>query len=775
MITYECNFGLSQNTRTPQLMNAYQFMVYHDEAEEHLGRTPNFKDIKDGYLDGTIDRLRWADTDWMKVILRNAPQTQHSLSVRGGNERVRYFMSGGYLYQEPGYKKTNMNFSTLQLRSNIDAQITKDLTISLDIALRQENRNNSNYGSERLFWETFSTYPYLHDFYPNGLPGPGLAWGNNLVILSRGLSGYLRIKDNFANYKVSFDLKMPWLLEGLYLSGYASHNAQFCSQKKLNDQWDAYRYNPATGDFDNIRPTTGDGNINLIQGYEENRITTLHLRFGYERRFDGHSINTFVACEQSKSTGDWFRAYRRDFLTSSVPYLFAGGDNFKENDGSGTISARQNYFGRFSYGYMDKYMAEFTLRYDGSQNFDAEHRWGLFPGVSAGWRISEENFFRDNVSFIDELKIRGSWGKLGNDRIAAFQYMSTYNMGDGTPIGVAPTSTKGFTVGRLANPKITWETATTKNIGIEAMLFSSKISFDFEYFHSLRTGILAPRQASVPLYTGITLPDQNIGEVSNHGIETGLQFKDKVGDFIFYSGGNLTFARNKIIYFDEAENTPERQKRTGFSMDSYLVYLTDGIYQSADEIAATPHRLNNIPGDIKLLDTNYDNVINDADMVRIYYGNTPQIVYGISMGGSWKGIELNVLWTGQARAKQMISPTATNIHIDYFNGRWISAEETPNSKYPRAFNANSDWTNRADSDFWLKDASFIRLKNVELAYSFPASVLDNIRVSNLRVYISGFNLFSIDKIKVQDPETNNAGGTYYPQQRIYNAGLTLSF
>ena len=777
VITYEGNFGLSQNTRTPNLMNAYQYMVYNDEASAYLGQIEQFKDVKGGYLDGTIDKLLWADTDWCDVILRNAPQTQHSLSVRGGSDKVRYFISGGYFYQEPAYKKTTLNFNTLQLRSNIDAQITNDFTVSLDISLRQENRNNpNNYTSgDGVYFEVLNTYPYLPDFYPNGLPGPGLSWGNNLVLWSRGLTGYNRIKDNYMNYKVAFDLKMPWLLDGLFLSGYAAHYAQFVDTKTLSDQWDVYRYNAATGEYDNIRATSGHGNINLTQRFDNNRITTLHFKLGYEKRFDAHSINAFIAFEQSKANTDWFSAYRRDFLSSSVDYLFAGSDNLKDSNGSATISARQNYFGRLSYGFMDKYLAEFTIRYDGSQNFASENRWGLFPGLSLGWRISEEGFFRDKVAFIDELKIKTSWGKMGNDRIDAFQYLSTYTLGNGMPLGVDPQNTKGFTIGRLANPSITWESADTKNIGFESVFLNRKISFDFEYFYSVRTDILAPRQASVPLYTGITLPDQNIGKVSNQGIETSLMFRDKIGNFNFFFGGNFTFARNKIIYFDEAVNTPEWQKRTGYSMDSWLVYLTDGIYQTQAEVDATPHRLNTQPGDIKLLDVDENGSITTNDRVRIYYGSTPQIVYGINMGGSWNGIELNLLWTGQGRARQMIRPSTFNADVDYFNGRWISAAETPNSKYPRAFNTRTDTFNRDDSDFWLRNASFLRLKNAELAYNFPSSVLEKIRVSNLRVYLSGFNLFSIDYIKIQDPETTNAGGTYYPQQRVYNVGLTMSF
>lgn len=775
VITYEGNFSLTQNTRTPNLMNSYEYMTYDDEINARYGRTQKYVGIKEKYLDGSIDKLLYADTDWMDVVFNKAaPQIQQSLSVRGGNDRVRYYMSGAYLYQKPGFNDTKLNFKTMQLRSNVDAKVTSDLTISLEVAYRQENRRNSNYDSGTFFWEAFHAYPFLYDYYPNGLPGPGISWGNNLSLLARGETGYKRIKDNFVNSKVSFDLKMPWLLDGLTFSGYGAFDNQFRGEKVLMDMWDAYRYNPQTQTYENIRQTTGDANINLTQRYDDNRTSTFHLKLGYEKIFQEHRVNAFVAYEQSKTWGDWFSAYRRDFLSNSVDYMFAGSDNQKDNNGTASISARQNYFGRLSYGFKDRYLAELTLRYDGSQNFAVDSRWGLFPGVSLGWRISEEDFFKKKISFIEELKLKASWGKLGNDRVAPFQYLSTYTLGNGPMLGSDPKRLKGFTIGRLANPNITWEEVDTKNAGFESMFLNRLLSFNFEYFYSMRKKILTPKLASIPAYAGLTLPDQNIGEVSNSGMEIEIMHRNKYTNGSYYIGGNVTYARNKIHFFDEAANVPEWQRRTNHSIDSWLVYKSDGLYQTQKEIDETPHLLNTVPGDIKYLDVDEDGKITSNDRVRIYQSAIPEIVYGINMGGTWKDFELNVLWTGQARAKQMIRPGAYNRDVTYFENRWISAEQTPNAKYPRAFDRDDSF-NSKDSDFWLKDASFIRLKNVEFAYNLPKSLLNRFKIGNVRVFVSGFNLFSIDNIKVQDPEGTQSGGMYYPQQRIYNFGLNISF
>lgn len=290
----------------------------------------------------------------------------------------------------------------------------------------------------------------------------------------------------------------------------------------------------------------------------------------------------------------------------------------------------------------------------------------------------------------------------------------------------------------------------------------------------MRTDILTQKQASVPRYTGLTLPDQNIGEISNRGIEASVMYRSKVHDFNYFVGGNFTFVRNKIHFFDEAVSVPDWQRRTGHSIDSWLVYKTDGIYQTKEEVNSGPHLLNTAPGDIKYVDVDGDGNITSNDMVRIYESAIPEIIYGISMGGKWKNFELNVLWQGQGRAKQMIRPGSYNRDVTYFDNRWISATETPNALYPRAFDRD-DTFNTRNSTFWLKDASFIRLKNIELAYNLSPKVLERIKMDNLRIFVSGFNLFSIDHIKVQDPEGTNAGGMYYPQQRIYSVGLNVSF
>lgn len=776
-ITYNGTFSLSQNTYTPNLMNAYENMIWSDEISRYKGQTPQYENIAPGYLDGTIDRQQYGDTDWMDVVFRKAaPSTRHSLALNGGNEVVRYYVSGDYSYQEPLYKNTSLNFQTYQIRSNIDAQIFRDLKVSVDIAARREARKNANTSTSSIFWEAFMAYPWLYDFYPNGLPGPGISGGNNLALLIDGkTTGYDKINDTFLDTKVQFNLQMPWITKGLSLEGYASIDYHNRNQKTMNYLWDTYSYDPNTKEYIKRTTNTNGGIIDLNQNNNENSRTSFMIKLGYDRDFGDHHVGAFVAYEQSRYRGEQFAAFRKNFLTNFPDYLNFGADAEKSNSGYGYHSARQNIFGRLNYSFQDKYLLEFTLRHDGSMNFAPGKRWGTFPGVSIGWRIGQEKFIQDNVNFIDELKLRASWGKLGNDRVSAYQYLSVYNMGNGAIFGQSPEINKGFTPGRIGNPNITWEKVDTKNVAVDGMFWNGLLGFTVEYFYQLRKDILTPKIASIPDYTGLTLPDQNIGKVSNQGIELSFNHRNTVGNVTYNATFNATYTKNKIIFFDEAQTVPEWQRRTGKSIDTYLMYKTDGIYQTWDEVNSTPHLNGAQPGDIKYVDINGDGKITSDDKVRNDVGNIPRWVFGLTYGAEWKGIGISMTWTGQAKVKQMIVPYSYNLDKTFFYNRWISAEETPNSKYPRAFNKDSD-NNTNWSDFWCYDASFFRLKNLEVYYNFPQRIVSKLGMQNLRVFFTGTNLCVFDHIKIQDPESSaTSTGQSYPLQRVFTFGVNLSF
>jgi hypothetical protein len=309
---------------------------------------------------------------------------------------------------------------------------------------------------------------------------------------------------------------------------------------------------------------------------------------------------------------------------------------------------------------------------------------------------------------------------------------------------------------------------------LDAGFFEGKLSFTAEYFRSLRTDILIQRTASVPDYTGLELPSENLGEVLNRGFELDLNYRRQAHKLFYFIRGNMSFARNKVIYLDEATDVPEDQKKEGYPIDSYVLYESDGLFQNQDEIDAYPHKDYIVgPGDVKLIDANGDGEITTADRKRIMSSVTPEIMYGINLGGKYKGFELSLFFQGQANAFLMVRPTTVNTNVEYFEGRW---QKEGDNKYPRVFYYTNvtEGQSAESSDFWLKSAAFLRLKNVELAYNLAGSVTQRFGIDNVRIFATGSNLFTIDQIKLFDPEANDNDGSYYPQQRIIRLGLTFT-
>lgn len=416
---------------------------------------------------------------------------------------------------------------------------------------------------------------------------------------------------------------------------------------------------------------------------------------------------------------------------------------------------------------------DITLRYDGSANFPEDNRYGFFPAASMGWRISEENFFKKGL--LTELKLRGSWGLLGNDRVDNFQFLQFYDLSNSYIFGEEPSRTQGLTPGKVPNPNITWETAEKINVGVDFKLKRGLLEGSIDAFYENRSDILAPRNASVPLYTGITLPDENIGKVSNQGFEIQLNHRNKIKNVSYSLGGQFSYAKSKIIFIDEAANIPEWQRRTGSPVDYLLVYQADGIYQNQEEIDNSAHFSSARPGDVKFVDKSGDGIINEDDKILLENSPTPKIVYGITMGLDWNGISLNVLFQGQAQAQTIYRPYDLNQQSAYYEGRWISNRLTPNAEYPAAFDTGSN-SYREVSTVWVKDNSFLRLKNVELSYSLNKQVLKSIGCDSFKLFIAGNNLaFIYDNVKINDPESKSETGWFYPQQKLISTGLSLTF
>ena len=570
-------------------------------------------------------------------------------------------------------------------------------------------------------------------------------------------------------------------VRGLSLEGFFSVDKSAGFDKNFAKPYNLYQYDAAS---DTYNPTVLGGidkqaTLNESQTNQYQYVSNIRLNF--DRRFNKHAVNAFVGYEQSNYHSDNFSGYRKHFPTYTTPELSQGGtaDADKSSDGGSYTYTRKSYLGRISYNYNEKYMAEVQARLDGSSTFAPGHQYGFFPAVSAAWRISQEDWF-NKESFINDLKLRASYGVLGNDNVGLFQYFNNYSLNAQYVINgvVHP----GYDLTLLANPDITWERAKKLDIGLNAV-FLKNFNLEFIYFQQKRSDILAVRNASVPQVSGINtaiIPAENIGKVDNSGFEFTLGYNKQLNQHSgIYLSGNFTYAKSKIVDIDEAPGTPEWQKQTGRPLNTYLLYNTTGMMRTTDDLADYPHptttpRL----GDLIYQDYTNDDKIDANDMVRTKYGNIPQIVYGVTLGGNYKNIDLSLLLAGQAQVSQYVLPesgTIGNFYSSWADNRW--SPSNPAGSYPRVDERASNSVNGGayPNTFWLNDASFIRLKNVELGYTIVSPLFTRIKLSNVRVYASGFNLFTITRVKDYDPEGNSGSGQFYPQQRIINLGLNVSF
>ncbi|WP_188315923.1 SusC/RagA family TonB-linked outer membrane protein [Chitinophaga agrisoli] len=780
VLSFSTNWGFTQPTRVPKMLNSYEYAVATNEYDALLGQQKTWPDADiQLFKDGT-DPLGHPNTNWWDAIMKTwAMQQNHVVSLSGGSEKVKYFLSGQYQHQDGIYKEDAAYYKQAQARANVDVQVTNNFKVGVDVLYRNEYRNAAKpgYDAGGIFRELWLAYPYLVATYPNGLVGPGIGGGpdNSMVYITSGDAGYQRFINDYLQTKASFSWNLSRITDGLSLDGYYAYDLTLNRTKAfVQTPPPVYRYDPTTKDYTRIVSSITP-NLAELRGNLSQKL--MNLRLNYNRKFRDHGVEAFVAFERFQGSADTLTAYRSNFLSNSLDQLFAGSLTGQQNGSIAAQAGRINFISRISYNFRNKYLLDYNMRYDGSQNFPEGKRYGFFPGISAAWRISEEPFFRS--SFVSDLKLRASWGRTGNDAVSAFNYIQTYLFGEGFgySLGSGASQVSSLTLGPTPNRNITWEIANTTDIAVESQLLGGKIGLSLDYFRSMRSGILITRGESVPGYTGLILPAENLGRVLNRGIEVEASYNNRAGkDFSYSIRGNMTYAHNKVIFMDEAPDIPAYQQKTNLPVDGWFLYQSEGIYQNQHEIDNSPHPANTAPGDIRYKDVNGDKQINGLDMVRMPLVRTPEIIFGTSLSGSWRNIDLTIFFQGQARARSYLAPAGLNMAEEFFDGRW---QKEGDNKYPRNFNGPTGRTfgvNTLPSDFWLRNAAFVRLKNVEIGYNFPSSLLSKAKIQGARVYVNGSNLFSIDKFGPSyDPEIPVDNGYYYPQQRIINIGANLSF
>ncbi len=796
-IELNLNQGWNQPTVLPKMADAASYAEMINDIKMYQGQPAKYSadDIKK-FRDGS-DPWGHPNTDWFKAVIKPWSIQQYAnASLRGGSDKVKYFVSAGTNYEDGIFYHSANYYKQVDFRSNLDAAISKQIHLSVDLSGGQHIAHYPGTGigggALNTWWALNRQYPYLPAYWPNGLPGPDVEYGQNPVLTTTDATGYLMDKTYLIESNIKLDINIPWV-KGLSVSGTASYDKNILNHKQFEKPWYVYTWDGSTYDANKVpvlvKGQRGVSDARLWQSMTDGNSSTLRALINYQHTFgEYHNIKLLLGTERISGESTNFNAYRRYFTSTAIDQMFAGGNLLKDNGGSADPylnSARLSYFGRFNYDFEGKYLAEFVFREDGSYVFPPGSQYGFFPGVSLGWRVSEENFWKRSIHFINDLKIRGSWGQTGNDRIAPYQFAANFGY-NGTYTfnqNVVQNTTSQV---RTPNPNITWEVANQSNIGFDAQLLDSKINLSADYFYNVRSNILWWKNASVPSSAGLSLPQQNFAKVSNKGWEFDAGYHNKLGQFTYSVSVNGSYATNKIINWDETPGIPSYQQSTGHPMNSHLYYQAIGIFKDQAAVDKYPHWGGAEPGDIIFKDVNGDGKINGLDLVRDYKTDIPTFTGGLNINAGYKGFDLSVLFqgaTGAERAYTEFSGEAGNFRMDNVTGRWTPTNT--NATKPRAWNRTSQywmadgWPNNT---YWVRNSNYLRLKNVEIGYSLPQNFIKKFGIENFRVYASGLNIWTLTGLKDFDPESpNTAPGSIwvnsqvYPLNKTYSLGLTVTF
>lgn len=765
--------SLQNPTRLPDYVDAYDYALLKNEAYKNDNPTgtslPYSATAIEAYRSGS-DPYLYPNVNWLDEALQNASQLRANFNISGGTPVIRYFINTGYVDQGGLYKAEkneqydpNSRYKRYNFRSNLDVDFNKNFNVQLSLSAAIENSTYPLTSTGSIF-STLTRNPFnaMPVKYPTGVYAGNGIYNNPIWQINN--TGY---SENFnselsGNFQVAH--KLNFITDGLTIKGQFSFYGYYThafsrSQSKLQAN---YR---GVGDLNDSSNYNSIGQESPLSSpsnsFNQNRNTFLAVSLNYEKQFGDHNITGLLLTQRTQ-----------DIRSGSIPFVLQGA------------------VFRGAYNFKNKYFAELNMGYNGTDQFAKGKRYGLFPAVSAGWVISNEKWFsgKEDGSFINFLKLRASYGLTGNDQMNSnrrWLYVQEWNGAGGASYGDPLVGIGGYEEGALANADVTWEKSKKANIGLELKTFSNKLSFTVDLFQENRNDILTTR-GSVPTLIGMpsnSLPPANIGSVVNRGVESVLEFNNKIGsDFNYFVKVNGAFARNKILYADEENRQYDYLYRTGKRIGQHFGYTVLGFFKDQAEINASPSQFGTlIPGDVKYKDLNGDNKIDANDKGPMGTSGIPEFTYGFSGGLNYKGFDFSFLVQGAANVDVELYGEAG---YEFFNGanilewhknRWTPATATT-ATYPVLHYGGSANTQQTSTIF-LRDASYTRLKNVELGYTIKSPFITKIGLDNFRVYVNGQNLVTFDKLDDfgVDPEAPSGRGAAYPQIKIYNVGLSVNF
>lgn len=810
-VEYNMYYGIQVPTEVLKPVGAVDRMRLFNEKTMRDLVNPTLK-YTDAQIEEYLSGAR-KSTDWYDLIMRDyAPQQSHSLSISGGGEKVDYYVNFGYMDQEGFFTSNSIDYNRYNLRSNINAQVTRDLRLSVKLAGMIDERTGNSKDSWEIFknlWRSSPNDPvYANDTAPY-YQAPESADDHPLALIDTDATGFKKRGNKSFNSTFEAEYTVPWV-EGLSLKGMYSYDTNIYDQTSYTKSYSVYTYNEASNSYagtEHLAPSK------LERVYSPSWSTLWQASVNYDNTFGNHHVTGLLLYEEAHSEGDNITASRN--MTIDLPYLFAGESDSQvgtANPGSITETASRGLVGRVNYDYKGKYMAEFSFRYDGSSKFPVNSQWGFFPAASIGWRISEEPFIKNNVSFIDNLKIRASYGKMGDDSASDYQFVSGYdypntsggmynNYPTGYVFGGAYTNALGFRA--VANPNITWYTVKTVNFGLDADFWKGKLGLTFEVFQRDRDGLLADRLVSLPGTFGSTMPQENLNSDRTKGFEIELRHHNRIGDFSYGITGQLSITRGMRRYYETnpAGNSYDywRNRTLDRWNDIWFGYGAAGRYTSYDQIYNSIYSdSSTLPGDYIYEDWNGDGTIDGNDMHPIATttnpgsdwqdkSNYPLLNFGFNISASWKGIDLNMLFQGAgmsyvAYGEQLSTPLAFNGNaLDMFLDRWHPVDPhanpyDPSTEWVSGYYSYGATTPDANSEFMIQKGRYLRLKTLELGYTFPKSWLLKLGVKSLRIFFNAYNLWTITGVRGVDPEKpTELYGYMYPMNKTYNFGANLTF
>lgn len=791
-ISFTTSAGVNVRTKELEFANSYQYASYVNMMRTNDGNEPLYSDEQLAAFRDHTNPLLYPDINWIDYCMNKAAfQSQHNVSISGGTNNMRYFVSAGLFTQDGMFKQFNLtddfnfDYKRYNYRANLDFDISKTTLLSVNIGGRVESKRTPESGEDQnqLFRKLYWAVP----FASAGIVDGKYIKTNADYVTKPGADGlesyygkgFRNQTTNVLNLDLVLDQKLDFITKGLSIKLKGSYNSSYSTTKIASSS--VATYTPVVDDKGAItyKKSGSDIQTSYREGdYGKGRDWYMELALNYNRKFGNHSVTGLFLYNQSKR---YYPGGTYDYIPTGYVGLV----------------------GRVTYDWKTRYLAEFNVGYNGSENFNPENRYGFFPAGSIGWIVSEEPFFAPIKKVVNYFKVRATLGMVGNDNYAGQRFLylpGSYGYGQNNDHN-GPGGFFGQNIGNAkpgaweatqSNPYAKWETAVKQNYGLDFNILNDHLSVSADYFVEKRRDILRTPDY-LPGILGMTLPAINVNKVENKGFEIQAKWNDRIGtDFRYWANFNISFARNKIVFMNEVEQNEPWMYQTGRRINSRSMYKFWGFYDETADlryqeefgIPISDHGITLQPGDAVYVDLNKDGKLDGNDATRdIGFTDLPEYTAGLNLGFSWKNFDFSMQWTGAWNVDRMLSEFRQplgdtqnkGLLLYQYENTWRSSEDSYTAKFPRITATNRKNNFEKGSDLYLINASYLRLKNIEIGYNFDFPFMRKLKLNSCRMYVNGYNLLTFTAFDWGDPESRQSDRPNYPLTRVFNIGLKLGF